>query len=399
MRKRKIVNGLIFQEEACGFRQGVLCLCGDRIVTESSYRKAPGEELATDVSGGYVIPGLVDLHLHGCMGSDCCDGTANAFQAMAEYELRCGVAAIAPATMTLPERALLRICRAARGFTPVNGADFLGLYLEGPFISPAKKGAQNETFIRLPDTGLLDRLQEACGGIIRIAAVAPESEGAIPFIRENSKRLRISLGHTAADYDTAKKALENGASQLTHLFNAMPPLSHRAPGPIGAAAEDASCMAELICDGAHIHPSAVRAAFALFGSRRIILISDSMRATGLGDGVYDLGGQNVAVSGGVASLKDGTLAGSVTSLMGCLRTAVSTMGVPLADAVRCASSNPARALGVFGEYGTLAPGAYASIAILGNDLGLKAAFHRGEPVKGLIQSSARPAASFRRALF
>lgn len=377
--KHKIIHGQAFQEEG-SFAPGTIYLYNGRIATEEDYYAAPGEESVTDAAGGYVIPGLTDIHFHGCMGSDCCDGTPEAFRTIAEYELRQGVTSITPATMTMPEETLSEICSAAKGFSCPDGADFCGLYMEGPFISAAKKGAQNEAYIHPADSGMLKRLQDRSGGSIRTVVVAPETEGAMEFIRENSGSVNISLAHTTADYETSKKAFSLGASQLTHMYNAMPPFSHRAPGPIGAAFDQGNCMVELICDGIHIHPAAVRATFQLFGDGRIILISDSMRAAGMEDGTYDLGGQSVTVKGNLAVLEDGTIAGSVTNLMDCLRTAVKEMGIPLASAVKCAAANPAKAIGIWKDYGSLAPGKYANIVILAEDLATRQVFHRGTPI-------------------
>lgn len=377
--KHKIINGLVFQETGA-FEPGTVYLCNDRIVSEETYFSTEANETMTDAGGCYVIPGLTDIHFHGCMGSDCCDGTEEAFRVIAEYELRQGVTSITPATMTMSEEVLTGICRSAKDFSCTDGADFCGLYMEGPFISPAKKGAQNEKYIRPADSEMLKRLQQASGGLIRTVTVAPEAEGAMDFIRENSGSVNISLAHTSADYDTAKEALSCGASQLTHTYNAMMPFHHRAPGPIGAAADSSHCMAELICDGIHIHPAVVRTTFRMFGDDRIILISDSMRAAGLKDGKYDLGGQTVIVKGNLAVLEDGTIAGSVTNLMDCVRTAVHEMGIPLASAVKCAAVNPAKAIGIYHDYGSLTPGKYANIVLLDQNLGLQAVFHRSDIV-------------------
>lgn len=375
--KRKIINGIVFQEEG-SFEAGTVYISDGRIVTEETYFDTPGDETLVDAEGGYVIPGLTDIHFHGCMGSDCCDGTEEAFRTIAGYELQQGVTSITPATMTLPEEILVRVCRSAREYSGKEGADLCGLYMEGPFISAAKKGAQKEEYIRPADTEMFRRLQEAAGGMIRTVVIAPETEGAMDFIRANSGSVGISLAHTAADYDTAREAFSCGASQLTHMYNAMNPFSHRDPGPVGAAADDSRCMVELICDGIHIHPAVVRAAFRIFGDDRVILISDSMRATGLEDGSYDLGGQMVTVRGKRAVLADGTIAGSVTSLMDCMRTAVLEMGIPLASAVKCAAVNPARAVGIYEEYGSLAPGKYANVVILERDLRLKMVLHHSD---------------------
>ncbi len=380
---RKIINGIVFHEDG-SFAPDTVYMRGEKIVTETDYHSSSEEECVTDAAGNYVIPGLTDIHFHGCMGSDCCDGTVEALRIMARYELRQGVTSITPATMTMPEEVLTQICRAAKEFrdaAEIDAADFCGLYMEGPFINAEKKGAQNGKYITPARTAMLDRLQALSGGMFRTVAIAPETEGAMNFIRENSGRINISIAHTAADYDTAKEAIACGASQLTHTYNAMPPFTHRAPGPIGAAADDAHCMAELICDGIHIHPAVVRITFKIFGDDRIILISDSMRAAGLMDGHYDLGGQNVSVKGNMAVLSDGTIAGSVTNLMDCVRTAVRDMGIPLASAVKCAAANPAKAVGIYGEYGSLTPGKYANIVILDKDLNIQNLFHRATPVE------------------
>ncbi len=377
--KHKIINGQVFKEEG-SFSAGTVYICKDRIVSKEEYDAAGGTETVTDAAEKYVIPGLTDIHFHGCMGSDCCDGTAEALRTMAQYELRQGVTSITPATMTMSEEVLAKICETARDFSCDNGADFCGLYMEGPFISAEKKGAQNGRYIHPADTKMLQRLQDLSGGRIRTAVVAPETEGAMEFIERNSKNINISIAHTTADYDTCMEAFSHGASQLTHMYNAMPPLNHRSPGPIGAGADTDFCMAELICDGVHIHPAAVRAAFRLFGDERIIFISDSMRAAGLQDGSYDLGGQEVTVKGNLAVLNDGTIAGSVTNLADCMRNAVRNMDIPLASAVKCAAVNPVKAIGLQEDYGSLAPGRYANIVLLKENLDLDKVIHRGKPV-------------------
>ncbi len=380
---RKIINGLIFHEDG-SFTPDTVYICGEKIVSQEVYEKecstASGNEMVTDAAGNYVIPGLTDIHFHGCMGSDCCDGTVEAFQTIARYELSQGITSITPATMTMSEEVLSQICRAAKTYRDTaeeNAADFCGLYMEGPFINAAKKGAQNEKYITPADTAMLNRLQDLSGNMLRTVAIAPETAGAMDFIRENSSRVNISIAHTTADYDTAKEAIACGASQLTHTYNAMPPFSHRAPGPIGAAADDDHCRAELICDGIHIHPAVVRTTFKMFGDDRIIFISDSMRAAGLADGQYDLGGQNVTVKGNLAVLEDGTIAGSVTNLMDCVRTAVHDMGIPFASAVKCAAVNPAKAVGIYDAYGSLTPGKFANIVILDKNLDIKTVLHHG----------------------
>lgn len=382
MAKIRITNGRVFHEEG-RFEQRELYLLGDRIVSEETYECSEEAEELVDAQGAYIIPGLTDLHFHGCMGYDCCDGTEEAFQAMIDYETHQGVTTITPATMTMAEPVLARVAEAAGKTAKKQGAGVLqGLYMEGPFISFAKKGAQNGAYIQKPDLELLKRLQEASGGLFRTVAVAPETEGAMEFIREASRHVTISLAHTTADYETACEAFACGASQMTHLYNAMPGLTHRAPGPIAAAADDASCRAELICDGIHIHPAVVRMTLKLFGDDRVIFISDSMRAAGMPDGEYELGGQKVKVKGNLAVLEDGTLAGSVTNLMDCLKTAVKQMGIPLESAVKCAAVNPAKAVRIYEQFGSLTPGKFANAVLLDEALEVKQIYLCGERIKG-----------------
>ena len=263
------------------------------------------------------------------------------------------------------------------------GADFVGLHLEGPFINPNRVGAQNSDYVQKPDADMLLRLQERAKGRIRICDVAPETENAIDFVEKIKDHVAsVSIAHTCTDYDTAMQAFEHGANHLTHGFNAMPGIHHRKPGPLSAAA-DVGADVELICDNVHIHPSVVRLAFKLFTDEHIILISDTMRACGLEDGCYDLGGQQVEVKGNLATLASdsATIAGSVTNLMNCLRCAVKTMKIPFASAVKAATHNPARSIGVLDDYGDVEAGKYANLLILDEELNIVHMIKRGKLVR------------------
>lgn len=350
-------------------------ITGERFSDESS-----GGE-AIDAAGCYAVPGLIDIHFHGCMRHEFSTAQVGEMNTMAEYQAANGVTAICPATMTLPEDTLTQACRNMAQCGAENGAQLVGINLEGPFVSPLKLGAQNPDYVAKPDAGLFHRLQTASGGIVKLLAIAPETDGALDVIRELSGEVVCSLAHTAASYDVAMDAFARGARQVTHLYNAMPPFSHREPGVIGAAFDSPGCMVELICDNVHIHPGVVRATFRMFGDDRVILISDSMMATGLTDGLYELGGQPVQVAGKVARLqRDGAIAGSVTNLMNCMRTAVKEMGIPLYSAVKCASVNPAKAIGVFSDRGSITPGKYADLVLLDQSLSVKQVFLRGRPL-------------------
>lgn len=318
-----------------------------------------------DAAGLTAIPGLVDLHFHGCVGHDFCEGTEEAIQAIADYQASVGVMAICPATMTYPEAVLARVADAAAAHQNGRGADLVGINMEGPFISPQKVGAQNPAYVQPPDAAMFRRLQARAGGLFKLCDIAPEQPGALDCIRQLAGQVRCSLAHTCADYDTAARAFAAGASHMTHLYNAMPGISHRAPGPILAAAE-AGAEVELICDNVHVHPAVVRMTFKLFGDDKVILISDSMMAAGLPEGVYELGGQSVTVQGRRAVLthQPETIAGSCTNLFECMRRAVREMDVPLGSAVKAAALNPARSLGLQADYGSLEPGRWANVLLL-----------------------------------
>lgn len=357
-----IIKHALVYTDSCKFREKDIVIEGERIATVTS------DPSVLDGGGCYLIPGLIDIHFHGCMGYDFCDATSQSLKAIAAYELSCGITSICPATMTLPQKDLISVCQNAvsyhKHWQPGQGARLCGIHLEGPFIAESKKGAQNPDYILAPDSAWYERLLDAADGLIRLTTIAPEAPHAMEFIQKYSSQVRISIGHTDCNYDTAKEAFHAGAAHITHLFNAMPPFTHRNPGPIGAAFDAKNITPEIICDGIHATPTAVRIAFALFGKENIIFISDSMMAAGMPDGSYSLGGLPVQVKDGRAVLANGTIAGSATNLMQCVKTAVQTMGIPLEDAVRCATINPARAIGQEKDCGSITTGKYADLLLI-----------------------------------
>lgn len=386
-----IRNGLVYGED-CTFSARDLYV-ENGIIAADEEQVTDASEI--DASGLYVLPGLVDIHSHGAAGHDFSDGNTDGLHQILQYQFAHGITSYCPTSMSLPEEQLKSVLAAVRysdktsshipakqqksalsaagnaaadSSTSIPEARIAGIHLEGPFLDPEKKGAHREDCLIPPDISLFREWNKACSHLIRLITLAPNLPGTLEFIRAVHGETVISLGHTSADYDICKAALEAGASHITHLCNAMAPLNHRNPGLIGAAADHPGCVAELICDGIHIHPSMVRALFKLFPGR-IALISDSMRATGLADGSYDLGGQQVTVTGQLATLADGTIAGSVTNLYDCMRNAVS-FGIPLEEAVAAATIIPARSIGIDHTVGSLTPGKHADILLANRNLQL-----------------------------
>ncbi|MGM9563945.1 MAG: N-acetylglucosamine-6-phosphate deacetylase [Faecousia sp.] len=339
-------------------------------------------EDAVDLQGAYVLPGLIDVHTHGNSGADFSDGNAAGVEKMARYLAKNGVTSFAPASMTLPYETLEKAFASARAFVdarPSDAAALRGIQMEGPFFSEKKKGAQNGAYLRNPDFEAFKALQDGCGGLVRIVDVAPELPGAEEFIRKAKALCTVSIAHTDADYDAARRGIAAGVTHLTHLYNAMPAIHHRKPGVIAAAAEAETVSAELISDGQHVHPASVRLAFRIFGADRMVLISDSLRCCGMPDGEYELGGQQVFLQGGVARLADGTIAGSATNLFDCMRRAVS-FGIPREDAIRAATYNPARQIGALSEVGSISDGKVADFVLCDAELNRQAVYLAGEKI-------------------
>ena len=361
-----IKGGKVFQEDG-SFLEQALYINDHRLVDKAEYQD---DEKVIDAEGLLVLPGLVDIHSHGAAGEDFSDGNPEGLKKILQYEKRCGITSYCPTSMTFPKERLRQIFASIKGAQTEEEAKVVGINMEGPFLDPAKKGAHVEEWIAAPDAAFVRELNQDVDGLVRLVTLAPNMDGAEEFIKEMHEEVCISLGHTAADYDCASGAMKLGAHHVTHLYNAMQPFGHRAPGLIGAAMDDPECMVEMICDGYHIHPSAIRAAFRMFGPERVILISDSMRATGMKNGTYELGGQEVTVKDRKAVLKDGTLAGSATNLYGCMCKAVE-FGIPLERAIMAATANPARSIGIFDQVGSIRIGKQADLLLVSKNLELK----------------------------
>lgn len=340
------------------------------------FERNPQEELI-DAKGAYAIPGLIDTHIHGAVHHDFCDNNTNGLIEIATYLKEQGITGFCPTSMTLDKDALKQIFETAKEHLPENCAEILGIHMEGPFLSHAKKGAQNGAYLQLPSIELFQELSAACDNKIKIITIAPEVKGSKEFIQAVSSLTNISLGHTTANYETAKEAYTLGANRATHLYNAMPAFTHRDPGVVGAAFDHKEVYVELIADGIHVHPSVIRSTFEMFGEDRVVLISDAMMATGMKAGEYELGGQKVFMQNRKAVLSDGTIAGSATNLMDCLRSCVN-FGIPLERAVKAATENPAKSIGVFDKMGSIEKGKKANIVLLNQQLDIQRVIMNGK---------------------
>ncbi len=351
-----------------------------RLVVEGTRIAATAPENARviDVSGHWLLPGFVDLHNHGGGGASFTSGTVEeVLKGIHTHRLH-GTTTLVASTVTgdmdfLAQRAGMLAELAEQG-------DIAGIHFEGPFISPCRKGAHSEKLLRDPDPAEVRKLIDAARGRATMVTLATELPGGVDSVRLLAEHGVIAaIGHTDATYEQTVEAIEAGATVATHLFNAMPALGHRAPGPIAALLEDERITVELINDGTHLHPAALQLAFHRAGASRVAFITDAMDAAGFGDGRYMLGPLEVEVSKGVARLVEGgSIAGSTLTLDRAFRRAVTVDGLSVEDAVTALSANPARLLGSYDTIGSLEPGKDADLVLLDADFALKGVMRRGE---------------------
>lgn len=375
-------NGTIFYKD--DFKKSDI-RAENGVITEIAESIPPnGNEEICDCKNRLVLPGLVEIHSHGCAGYDFSDAPLDGIYKMTEFYAEHGITSVLATTMTMPRenyRKAMQVINSAvseKQSAGKKGADIIGINMEGPFLGINKKGAHDERYLEAPDTDYFEELDRLSGNNIKLVSIDPEYKEAEEFIKKFSESKVISLAHTSCGYERAVWAFENGAGNITHLFNAMNPLLHREPGIIGAFADcpEKNVTAEMICDGIHIHSSVIRMMFRLCGDN-IILISDSMRAAGLSDGEYELGGIPVYVKNGKALQKDGTIAGSAANLFDCMVNAVK-FGVPPQKAIKSAASIPAKLACPEKKIGKLEKGFDADIILLDKDYKLLEVYLKGK---------------------
>lgn len=357
-------NGLIFTGN--GFTPGDILIEGDKIAavgTDTGY--VSGEVI--DLDGRKVLPGLIDIHTHGCGMKDFCDGTEEALDTLAATYIQNGITTVCPTSMTLPIDRLEEIYSVYAKWMerPHRGTRLIGINMEGPFLSVEKRGAHRAEYVIPANMQDFMRLWEASGHRIRLVDVAPEIEGNLDFIRQANKLCTVSVAHTNATYDQAMEGYHAGAINTTHLFNAMSGFSHRAPGTVGAAF-DSGAYGELICDGEHVCPPVIRTAFKVMGDK-IAVVSDSLMAAGMPEGtICTLGVDTVQVKDGRAVLPNGTIAGSIVNILEEIRRLIA-FGIDENLAIRCSTITPAKIIGAESHIGSITPGKQADLLILTED--------------------------------
>jgi N-acetylglucosamine-6-phosphate deacetylase len=382
----QIRNALIFGEDFVPRKgdlrvhNGVIAALGETLLPE------PNEE-TVDAQGLYLVPGFVDMHIHGGMGASVEDADPALLHAMSQALAAQGVTSFCPTTMTLPPEHLERcFCAVSQAMGHEPGAYIHGVHMEGPYIALGKRGAQNARFVRLPDVAEVTRLRALAP--LRVLSMAPELPGAAELARALAPTVRVAMAHTEASLRQAERGLAEGFSHATHLFCAMPPLHHRAPGVVGAIFADKNATAELICDGVHVDPAMVRLAFRLLGAHRAVVVSDAVAAAGLPEGRHWVGGTEFVRARGAVYCADGeTLAGGACNLLAAFRNLLA-WGLDAGTALRAVSINPARVVGANKKTGSIAPGKAADLLLLRPDWTLAAVWVRGKLLKDDLQTPA-----------
>ncbi|MGG1598576.1 N-acetylglucosamine-6-phosphate deacetylase [Paenibacillus naphthalenovorans] len=337
-----------------------------------------------DAGGFWLLPGFIDVHVHGGDGHDFMDASAEALEGITRFHGSHGTTTMLATTTTAPQEELAKVLQSVHSFRnkQMPYAQLEGVHLEGPFISPAYPGAQNPAYIVAPRQQWIDDWTRQYPGLIRLLTLAPEREGALPLIEKLSGQgIVVACGHTDATYAQIREAVRHGLRHAVHTFNAMKGLHHREPGVVGAVLTEDAIGAEMIADGRHIHPACIRLLMQVKRNDNLMLVTDAISAAGLGDGDYRFGGLEVTVRNGAATLKDGrTLAGSTLTMIDAFRFMVNTIGASVPEVSRMASHNPAKALGIADRTGSIAPGKQADLLLVSPELSIDKVWVKGSLV-------------------
>ena len=378
---KSIINGLLYVKQK--FVKDYVIIFDEKIrdlisrEEYDAYKKDHSDIEEVDAKGDYVVPGFIDVHIHGYKNVDVMDGLVSSIVKISKDITENGVCAYLPTTMTMPKDSIVKALETIRqvkdGTQDGLGALVLGAHLEGPFINKDFKGAQPKEFIEEPDEALVEQFKD----VIKVITIAPEIPGAMDFIEKYSADFNFSIGHSGASYDIAKEAINKGLKSTTHLFNAMTGLHHREPGVVGAAFT-CDCFSEVIADKFHVHPDLFKLIVKAKGLEKILLITDCMRAGGLGEGTYDLGGQMVTVKNGQCRLAQGTIAGSVLKLNEGLRNFNDSVEENLEQLIPLVTSNQASYLGMEDQLGTLEVNKIANIVIMNKEISINKTIVKGK---------------------
>jgi N-acetylglucosamine-6-phosphate deacetylase len=373
---KALMNGKIIHQE--GIYENKVLLIDEKIkaiVDIKDFKEETALEVI-DAMGNYIAPGFIDIHIHGSKGSDTMDGTIEALKIISNTIMNYGTTGFLPTTMTMDIPSIYTALDTVKKSLEMNidGAQILGVHLEGPFINEKFRGAQRGDCILKPDYAYIEDYID----IIKIITMAPEIEGSIDFIEAIKKEsdIALSIGHSGASYEEAMEAIEAGISHCTHVFNAMTPLHHRDPGVV-AAAFNSDITCELIADKIHVHPELFKLLFKIKGEDKLVLVTDAIRASCMKDGNYDLGGQGVQVREGKARLANGSLAGSLLTLNVALKNFIEATDVPIHQAIKLVSLNPARVIGIDDKKGSIEIGKDADIILFDENINVKMVFIAG----------------------
>lgn len=375
------ISGAKVYAEQGVLTESAVAIAGNKIQQIADSKRVDAREKIEFPANYHLIPGLIDLHIHGANGSDVMDGNHDALLTVSKALASEGVTAFLATTMTASIEKISDVLANVHAFikTKNQGAKVLGVHLEGPFLSPGKVGAQRADKILAPNIDILKTWQKVSGNLIKLVTLAPELENSVEFIHFlRSQNIVASIGHTDATYDQALAAIDAGCTHVTHLFNAMRGLHQREPGVIAAALLAPHVSTELIADGVHLHPAMIELVLKI--KNNAVLVTDAMRAQCMPDGVYDLGDQHVDVRQGIARLMDGTLAGSTLTMAGALRNLIKFTRCELADAMKLAAENPAKTLDIFARKGSIKVGKDADLVVLNERLEVVLTMVEGEIV-------------------